>query len=645
MAETFNKDMNIIAQSDVEIQIDPITKDMNIIQKLDDEPNDVGGLTAAQLKAKFDEGGIALKNYINDSLIPQVLGAEATEATREANEAQRQANETARQTAETGRVQAENARVQAETGRQSAETARAAAETAREAAFAQDQADRAAAFTTAQNARETAFETTQTEQAAAFQTAQTQRGTAFAETQASRETAFTAAQQSQEARFQAAEEARDLWEDYDPNTEYVPGNKVYYQGSSYVNTAACQGVLPTVEANWQIVAKKGADGEGSFTQDQADQRYLQLSGGTMTGTLKLFGLPIDPEDAVPLTYVDGLIPETVVSSFKGRDGEVMPQSGDYTADMVGAYTKNQCISANTRTLLGLGSTATPDQALALLSKTVQYWWKKYPFSLGPTESSVSLGSFTQGNGVNQANVTVSIPYSSSINYSNGEFSLAAPIYTLNVTVNSAASVFNVLSGKYFTRGVSSNYPDVVDKTVYKYVGSPIKGTSTYSIYWNCNARKAILGDAVYVQSPNRSAYPDAGQSGNAYYEFIGNPIEDWPVPKSVFFTYKGTGTYGAASLSTLTFPFSPKFVIIGVSSGYMFNWYKDNDGMLYNCWAFWAPGTNHYPVFNGSTSSAQSKRENLYFVQNGNKLSYYAYDTAWAQLNLSNTTYNVIAFG
>ncbi len=40
-------------------------KDMAIIQKLDDEPNDVGGLTAAELKAKFDEGGEAIKEYLN----------------------------------------------------------------------------------------------------------------------------------------------------------------------------------------------------------------------------------------------------------------------------------------------------------------------------------------------------------------------------------------------------------------------------------------------------------------------------------------------------------------------------------------------------------------------------------------------------
>lgn len=45
-------------------------KDMKIIAKLDDEPNDVGGLTAAELKAKFDEGGEALKAYVNGTLLP-----------------------------------------------------------------------------------------------------------------------------------------------------------------------------------------------------------------------------------------------------------------------------------------------------------------------------------------------------------------------------------------------------------------------------------------------------------------------------------------------------------------------------------------------------------------------------------------------
>lgn len=55
------------------MDIQPISKDMNIIAALDDEPNDVGGLTAAELKAKFDEGGVALKAYINETLLPALI--------------------------------------------------------------------------------------------------------------------------------------------------------------------------------------------------------------------------------------------------------------------------------------------------------------------------------------------------------------------------------------------------------------------------------------------------------------------------------------------------------------------------------------------------------------------------------------------
>lgn len=47
-------------------------KDMDIILALDDEPNDVGGLSADDLKAKFDEGGKAIKEYLNSVLVPHV---------------------------------------------------------------------------------------------------------------------------------------------------------------------------------------------------------------------------------------------------------------------------------------------------------------------------------------------------------------------------------------------------------------------------------------------------------------------------------------------------------------------------------------------------------------------------------------------
>jgi hypothetical protein len=53
-------------------------KDMRIISALSDEPNDVGGLTATELKEKFDEGGLALQDFINNILLPALNDWEVT---------------------------------------------------------------------------------------------------------------------------------------------------------------------------------------------------------------------------------------------------------------------------------------------------------------------------------------------------------------------------------------------------------------------------------------------------------------------------------------------------------------------------------------------------------------------------------------
>ena len=57
------------------MSIPTLDTDLSIIQKLDDYPNDVGGLSAAQLKAKFDEGGLVLQVYINTVLIPALIAS------------------------------------------------------------------------------------------------------------------------------------------------------------------------------------------------------------------------------------------------------------------------------------------------------------------------------------------------------------------------------------------------------------------------------------------------------------------------------------------------------------------------------------------------------------------------------------------
>lgn len=142
MAQKLDANLNVIQETPIELEL--INGDLSIISKLDDEPNDVGGLTSTQLKAKFDEAGNIIKEYLNESLIPAVLAADATEATRSAaeaerveNELERVANENVRVPAETARIAAENIRIENEATRVENEEERIDAEAARKANEAQ----------------------------------------------------------------------------------------------------------------------------------------------------------------------------------------------------------------------------------------------------------------------------------------------------------------------------------------------------------------------------------------------------------------------------------------------------------------------------------------------------------------------------
>lgn len=120
-------DLNIVQS----LVIPDLDDDLDVIQKLDDEPNDVGGLTAAQLKAKFDEGPNAIKRYINNELLPAISDTVAEADVRAEAEQGRVAAEAARVTAEQGRASAETGREQAEAARGTAEQARVTAEQGR----------------------------------------------------------------------------------------------------------------------------------------------------------------------------------------------------------------------------------------------------------------------------------------------------------------------------------------------------------------------------------------------------------------------------------------------------------------------------------------------------------------------------------
>lgn len=56
--------------------IPKMTNDLNIIQALSDLPNSEDELTAQELKAKFDEAGLTIQNYINKILIQAIVAAQ-----------------------------------------------------------------------------------------------------------------------------------------------------------------------------------------------------------------------------------------------------------------------------------------------------------------------------------------------------------------------------------------------------------------------------------------------------------------------------------------------------------------------------------------------------------------------------------------
>ena len=134
---------------DLELNIPMFDDDMDIIAKLDDEPNAVGGLSAAELKAEFDRPGKTIQNYLNKTLIPNLIGTVAEESVRAQNELARVVNENQRIENEAAREEAEKQRADETAGivAQATEQAKNAEEQAKEAKKqaeeAKNEADRA----------------------------------------------------------------------------------------------------------------------------------------------------------------------------------------------------------------------------------------------------------------------------------------------------------------------------------------------------------------------------------------------------------------------------------------------------------------------------------------------------------------------
>lgn len=166
--------------------------------------------------------------------------------------------------------------------------------------------------------------------------------------------------------------------------------------------------------------------------------------------------------------------------------------------------------------------------------------------------------------------------------------------------------------------------EAVPDDVYAFLGK-------YNQHW---WKRANSGDTEFVQSSNRNAYPDSGVSGNYEYTYLGIPFDNLvTAPKIEIGSYVGTGTYGSAAPSTLTFDFEPKLLIITPNSNA-------------SEYLFIAPYGRTYI----NTQLDNVNYGSVIMTWSGTTVSWYCsthatYDPADGQMNHNNATYHYIAIG
>lgn len=331
------------------------------------------------------------------------------------------ANEGARQTAEIGRQSAESLRSNAEATRVTAENARIAAANASAAAEA--------ARVIAENARVAAE--------AAKVEAENGRGTAEAARVASENARITAenARVAAESARAAAEIARVAAEAarvalmaarmfigaYSADAAYVPGNEVTYNGSTYRNTTACTGVLPTVTDNWILVARAG---DGDMSKVNYDPR------GRNTDAFLLANMDEDETHRIVTDEEkaawDDHIQET--GNPHGATGADILLTGYVDPEYPGEYP---------------GVISAADSINAAIAKLLYYLWDN-----GAIFSKLYIGGIIKGDGYGEFDLAVAgTDYATpgllvtGLSLPTSGYSGEGP-YTINITVTGASTASN-----------------------------------------------------------------------------------------------------------------------------------------------------------------------------------------------------------
>ena len=335
---------------------------------------------------------------------------ESTESTRQTAEQSRAGAETARANAEKARADAETARVSAEQARATAESKRAAAETARQNAET-GRTDAETKRVSAETARATAegkradAETARATAEAKRVSAETARANAES-TRQTNETARVSAEKSRvaaETARQTAEKARNVWEEYSAGKAYVPGNKVSFNGSSYVCTAATTGHAPTDTAYWLLIAQKGTDGKGAgdmlasvYDPKGKSQDVFQYADAKASAAQSAAAAYTDNKiKAIPTPDVSGQIEthNTAENAHADKFAEYLPLSGGEMLGPIVAHTNYPALmSANGDFANNNGSYLAMTDDMTLVE--VAHAASKDNTHIGANTSEISLAAYS-----------------------------------------------------------------------------------------------------------------------------------------------------------------------------------------------------------------------------------------------------------
>lgn len=226
---------------------------------------------------------------------------------------------------------------------------------------------------------------------------------------------------------------------------------------------------------------------------------------------------------------------------------------------------NLILKNSTKALYGLGNEAVPDDVLAFLGKYAQYWWMRRTVKLTPknSESTSSVEIIETGGRFS----VLDVPNGDSLIINSVDSIEIQSPSQLSVSYNTYTEA-NKLKGKYFKSHRDFD-GESFSKDVYYLPpeASNVTRSGDNPYYVRCNAytvyAETQYGDWEYVQSSDRNAYPDNGESGGYEYQFLGIPFDNAvEAPKFATGSYVGTGTAGKSGPNTLTFPFEPKMVVI-----------------------------------------------------------------------------------